>query len=108
MPHHGVHGNESSRGRTGPEESGDDGRATSESIRSATRNALAAADERGCRSLVVPALGYGVGGFDLREGATLIADEMRNFDPDHLEDVRFIAYGDDGPAVVDATEHAAE
>src|SRR6056297_2183367 len=39
------------------------GKATAESIRSATRNALDAADERGCQSLVVPALGCGVAGF---------------------------------------------
>ncbi|MDH5019875.1 macro domain-containing protein [Halobacterium rubrum] len=72
-----------------------DGKATSESIRSATRNALTAADERGCQSVVVPALGCGVAGFDLREGAALIADEIRAFDPDHLDDVRFIAYSDE-------------
>ena len=72
-----------------------DGNATSESIRVAARNALAAADERGCRSLVIPALGCGVAGFDLREGAQLIADEIRTYDPEHLEDVRFVAYSDE-------------
>jgi O-acetyl-ADP-ribose deacetylase (regulator of RNase III) len=72
-----------------------DGKATSESIRSATRNALAAADERGCHSLVIPALGCGVAGFDLRAGAELIAEEIRPFDPEHLEDVRFVAYSDE-------------
>ncbi len=43
-----------------------DGRATAESIRDATRNALAKADELGCESLVVPILGTGSGGFRLR------------------------------------------
>ncbi|WP_313693950.1 macro domain-containing protein [Halorarum halobium] len=71
-----------------------DGKATEGSIREATRNALAAADERGCESLVLPALGCGVAGFDLREGARLIAEEIRGFDPDSLRDVRFIAYSD--------------
>jgi len=71
-----------------------DGKATEESVRSATRNALTAADERGCRSLVIPALGCGVAGFDLREGARLIADEIRSFDAEHLDDVRFVAYSD--------------
>ncbi|UIO99344.1 macro domain-containing protein [Halobaculum sp. CBA1158] len=71
-----------------------DGQATAESIRDAARNALAAADERGCESLVIPALGCGVAGFDLAEGARLISEEIRAFDPDSLRDVRFIAYSD--------------
>ncbi|WP_101296446.1 macro domain-containing protein [Halegenticoccus soli] len=69
-----------------------DGQATEESIREATRSALAAADERGCRSLVLPALGCGVAGFPLEEGARLICEEIRDFEPRSLEDVRFIAY----------------
>ncbi|MFC6786231.1 macro domain-containing protein [Halobaculum halobium] len=69
-----------------------DGRATEESIRDATRNALAAADERGCESLVIPALGCGVAGFGLRDGAEIIVEEIRAFDPQSLRDVRFIAY----------------
>ncbi|MFB6269645.1 MAG: macro domain-containing protein [Halobacterium sp.] len=72
-----------------------DGKATTESIRSAARNALEAADERGCESLVMPALGCGVAGFDLAEGARIICEELRDFDPDHLDDVRFVAYSDD-------------
>lgn len=72
-----------------------DGQATEQSIREATRNALAAADERGCASLVIPALGCGVAGFDLTTGARLIAEEIRAFDPASLTDVRFIAYSDE-------------
>ena len=71
-----------------------DGQATAESIRAAARNALEAADERGCESLVVPALGCGVAGFDLSEGARIIAEEIDAFEPEHLSDVRFIAYSD--------------
>lgn len=72
-----------------------DGKATEESIRDATRNALAAADERGCESLVIPALGCGVAGFDLSEGARLIAEEVDAYEASSLEDVRFVAYSDD-------------
>src|SRR6056297_3904658 len=39
-----------------------DGRATAESVRDATRNSLARADDLGCESLVLPALGCGVAG----------------------------------------------
>jgi O-acetyl-ADP-ribose deacetylase (regulator of RNase III) len=72
-----------------------DGRATEESIREATRNALAAADERGCESLVLPALGTGVAGFSLAEGTRIIVEELLAFEPSSLSDVRLIAYDED-------------
>lgn len=88
-----------------------DGEATAQSIREATRNALEAADERGrqttsdvlserssddgCTSLVIPALGCGVAGFDLAAGARIICEELAAFDPENLEDVHVIAYSDD-------------
>ncbi|MEF8840669.1 MAG: macro domain-containing protein [Haloarculaceae archaeon] len=71
-----------------------DGKATAESIRDAARNALEAADERGCGSLVMPALGCGVAGFDLEGGARIIAEVIDGYEPEHLRDVRFIAYSD--------------
>jgi O-acetyl-ADP-ribose deacetylase (regulator of RNase III) len=71
------------------------GKATAESIRSATRNALQAADEHECTSIVIPALGCGVAGFDLESGAYVIAEEIQAFDPTTLADVRLIAYADD-------------
>jgi O-acetyl-ADP-ribose deacetylase (regulator of RNase III) len=71
-----------------------DGQATADSIRDATQNALAAADERGCVSLVLPALGCGVAGFDLAAGARTICEVVDAYDPTTLADVRFIAYSD--------------
>ncbi|MFP8952309.1 macro domain-containing protein [Natrialbaceae archaeon A-arb3/5] len=72
-----------------------DGEATAESIRDATRNTLEAADERGCRSVVLPALGCGVAGFNLADGAEIIADEIEEYEPETIEDVRLIAYSDE-------------
>jgi O-acetyl-ADP-ribose deacetylase (regulator of RNase III) len=72
-----------------------DGRATEESIRDATRNSLERADELGCESLVVPALGCGVAGFDLEDGARIICEELRSYEPTSLSDVRFVAYSDE-------------
>jgi O-acetyl-ADP-ribose deacetylase (regulator of RNase III) len=72
-----------------------DGQATAESIREATRNALDAADGRGCSSLVLPALGCGVAGFDLAEGARIICEVVHGYEPSSLSDVRLIAYSDD-------------
>ena len=72
-----------------------DGQATAESIRDATHNALAAADDRGCSSLVLPALGCGVAGFDLETGARLICEVLDAYEPTSLADVRFIADSDE-------------
>jgi O-acetyl-ADP-ribose deacetylase (regulator of RNase III) len=87
-----------------------DGQATAESIREATRNALAAAEKRGCSSLVLPALGCGVAGFPLAEGARIICAELAAHEPDSLEDVRFIAYSEAEYETVErvATEVRAE
>lgn len=76
MPHHG------------------DGRATEESIRAATRNALAKAEELTCSSLVIPVLGTGAAGFEFEQGARLVCAEISRFEADSLQDVRLIAYGE--------------
>ncbi len=72
-----------------------DGQTTRESIRDATRNTLREADERGAKSVVLPALGCGIAGFSLQEGGRIICEELRRFDPESLEDVRLIAYSDE-------------
>ncbi|MFB6124399.1 MAG: macro domain-containing protein [Halanaeroarchaeum sp.] len=72
-----------------------DGKATAESIRDGTRNALVAADERGCQSLVLPALGCGVAGFDLAEGTYIICETIAAHEPVRLRDVRLIAYSEE-------------
>jgi len=71
-----------------------DGQATAESIRSATRNALARADGLNCASMVLPMLGCGVAGFDLEAGARIVAETVREYEPDSLSDVRLIGYSD--------------
>ncbi|MXR41984.1 Appr-1-p processing protein [Halobaculum sp. WSA2] len=84
-----------------------DGQATEASVRDAARNALSAADERGCESIVIPALGCGVAGFALREGAGIIAEEIRAFEPESLRDVRFIAYSEEEFETVRAAAKSA-
>lgn len=77
MPHHG------------------NGRSTVESVRRAVRNSLAAADDRGCTSIVLPAVGCGLGGLPLATGAAVILDELRAYEPTSLESATFVAYTDD-------------
>jgi len=71
------------------------GEATAESIRSSTRNSLERADELDCESLVLPALGCGVAGFDLADGARTICEAIDAHEPESLVDVRFIGYSDE-------------
>lgn len=72
-----------------------DGRATTTSVRDATRNALRAADERGCESVVIPVLGTGAAGLAFDEGARAVCETVVGYEPDSLTDVRVIAYSAD-------------
>lgn len=47
------------------------------SIRSATREALRLADQRGVRTIAFPVLGAGIGGFPFEESARLMIEEIR-------------------------------
>ena len=73
-----------------------DGRATEESIRTATRRSLETADELGCGSLVLPVLGTGAAGFAFERGASFVCEEIDAYEPSSLTDVRVIAYSDAG------------
>jgi len=72
-----------------------DGRATRSSIRDATRNALAKADELGCASVVLPVLGTGAAGFDFEDGARAVCKAIRDYEPEGLPKVQVIAYSDE-------------
>ena len=84
MPHHG------------------DGRATEDSIRAATRNALEAAEARDCTSLVIPVLGTGVADMDFADGARYICEELHDYAASTLADVRVITYSDDESETLEA------
>lgn len=58
---------------------------TRESIAGATRAALAVADRLGLESIGFPALGTGVGGFDLAEAAEVMVETVTRYlsEPDH-------------------------
>ena len=71
------------------------GGANESTIRNSTRNALVRADDLGCASIVLPALGCGIAGVDLDEGAYYIFEEIRDFEPATLTDVRVIGYRDE-------------
>lgn len=72
-----------------------DGRATTESIRQATQNALETAEELDCESLVIPVLGTGAAGFSFEDGAKIVCEVLSEYDSSGLADVRVIAYSSD-------------
>lgn len=74
---------------------GQDLRTDADLIRRTTRSCLGLADELGCRSLALPALGTGVGGFPLGECARIMVEEARRFEPETLERVIFAVFGRD-------------
>ena len=71
------------------------GSATAQSIRDATRHALEEADSLACSSLVMPAIGCGIAGFDFEDGVAIICETIAAYDPETLESVRLIAYSDE-------------
>lgn len=71
-----------------------EGDATAGDIRSATQNVLERADDLNCRSIVVPLLGCGGGGYDLADGAACIYEEIAAFNPESLADVRVIYHAE--------------
>jgi len=71
-----------------------DGKATEESIQSATENALQKADELGCQSVVIPVLGTGAAGFGFERGAELVCSAVDDYRAATLNDVRVIAYSE--------------
>lgn len=79
-----------------------DGQATENSIRSATQGSLETADELGCYSLVIPALGCGVAGFPLAEGVSIIAETIDSYQPTALSDVRLIAYSEEEVSTIES------
>jgi O-acetyl-ADP-ribose deacetylase (regulator of RNase III) len=74
---------------------GQDLRTSGALIEQATRNALAMADAAGLQSMAFPALGTGVGGFDVEECARIMIGAIRSVAPvlQSLRSVRFVLFG---------------
>jgi O-acetyl-ADP-ribose deacetylase (regulator of RNase III) len=72
------------------------GDTSEEILRSATRRALEVAKDRELRSVGLPALGTGVGGFPMQRCAELMVEEIRNHIArgTSLEEVRLVLFGE--------------
>jgi O-acetyl-ADP-ribose deacetylase (regulator of RNase III) len=72
------------------------GVATEDSVRSSARRSLELAGERGCRSIAIPAIGAGIGGFPEQRCAEILIEEARRHlgGETTLEEVRFVLFGE--------------
>ena len=86
------------------------GAATEASVRSAMRAALARANERGCKTIAVPAIGAGVGGVPLQRCAEILLEEARAHlaTPTSLEEIRFVLFGEPAYRVFEMVNDAAK
>ncbi|MFQ3611301.1 MAG: macro domain-containing protein, partial [Fimbriimonadales bacterium] len=83
------------------------GSATAESIRGSVAHALQLAEEHGVRTIALPAVGMGIAGFSLNEGATLMMHTLKaHLDRgSQLQEVRFCLFGQEA---TEAFEHALQ
>ena len=85
------------------------GRASEQTVRSSLRRSLELADEKGCRSVAVPAIGAGVGGVSLQRCAEILLEEARR----HLagdtgvEEIRFVLFGEQAFRIFESVNDAA-
>ncbi|MDW8106523.1 MAG: macro domain-containing protein [Armatimonadota bacterium] len=83
------------------------GRATADSIRSSVAHSLRLAEQHGVRTIAFPAVGMGIAGFPLQEGARLMMQTLKtHLDAgSQLELVRFCLFGREA---VEAFEQALQ
>lgn len=80
-----------------------------EHLRTAIRTGLAAAQERGCRSVAAPALGAERGGLTLQRSAEILIEEARRHlaGETSIEEIRFVLDGEPSYRVFESVQDAA-
>ncbi len=86
------------------------GVATEDSIRSSVRRSLALASEKGCRTIAIPAIGAGVGGFSTQRCAEALLSEARVHlaGETSLEEIRFVLFGEPDYRIFEMADDAAK
>jgi O-acetyl-ADP-ribose deacetylase (regulator of RNase III) len=86
------------------------GAADEASVREAARSALRLAGELGCRTLAMPAIGAGVGGFPMQRCAEVLLAEARAYlrGSTSLEEIRFVLFGEPSYRVFEMVQDAAK
>jgi len=85
------------------------GTSTEQSIRSCVARSLALANEKACRSIAIPAIGAGIGGFSVQRCAEILLEEARTHlaGSTTLEEVRFVLWGEPTFRVFEMSKDAA-
>jgi len=85
------------------------GVATEQSVRSCVRRSLELAQQNGCRSIAIPAIGAGIGGFSMQRCAEILLEEARRHlaGETSLEEVRFVLFGEPSYRVFEMAKDAA-
>lgn len=86
------------------------GQATEASIRAALTRSLQLADEEGCRSVAVPAIGAGIGGFSPQRCAEVLIEVARAHlaGDTKIEEIRFVLFGEPTYRVFEMAHDAAK
>jgi len=84
------------------------GHATEDSVRRSARRSLALASERGCRTIAMPAIGAGIGGFSPQRCAEVLLEEARAHlaGETSLEEIRFVLRGEPSYRVFESAKDA--
>ncbi len=86
------------------------GLATEQSVRDSMRRSLELACEKGCRTLAVPAIGAGIGGFSMQRCAEVLIEEARAqlAGERPLEEIRFVLFGEPSYRIFEMVNDAAK
>jgi len=84
------------------------GHASEDAVRRSARRSLALANERGCRTIAVPAIGAGIGGFSPQRCAEVLLEEARAHleGPTSLEEIRFVLRGEPSYRIFESAKDA--
>jgi O-acetyl-ADP-ribose deacetylase (regulator of RNase III) len=85
------------------------GGASEQSVRASMRASLRLAEEKGCRTIAVPAIGAGIAGFPMQRCAEVLIEEARrHLDGESgLEEIRFVLFGEPAYRVFEMVDDAA-
>ena len=84
------------------------GRATEDAVRRSARRSLELAKERGCRTLAMPAIGAGIGGFSPQRCAEVLLEEARAHlaGETSLTEIRFVLFGEPAYRIFESAKDA--
>lgn len=86
------------------------GRASEDSVRACFARSLALADEKGCRSVAVPAIGAGIGGLSPQRCAEIMLEVARRHlaGESGIAEIRFVLYGEPMYRLFESSNDAAK